>query len=425
MLKRLLDKFMAKAPDTRPLTYEEARASLETHARNSRLHLAGRPDVEPEILYYLAADEVVEVRRLVAANPSTPQQANKVLTSDGDDDVRCELARKIGRLVPGLDPHEASRIRDLAIEVMERLAQDNLPRVRAILAEEIKSSRNVPAHIVKQLAHDLELIVCAPVLEYSPLLSDQDLIELIAGARVEGSLAAIARRSTVSAPVADSIVASFDVSAIAALLANPNAQIREEALDRVIEGATEVEAWHQPVVVRADLSMRAVRRIATFVSSALLRVLCERDGLDSETASQLNKRVRERVDSGALSDDGTAAAESKAQAAVKEAMAKGTLNEDFVLAATDEGDRRTVAFALAALADVPKTIVDRILVSQSGKAITALVWRASLPMRVAVKIQAAIARLPGTKMVMAREGIHFPLSQEEMAWHMNYFGAGA
>jgi uncharacterized protein (DUF2336 family) len=81
-----------------------------------------------------------------------------------------------------------------------------------------------------------------------------------------------------------------------------------------------------------------------------------------------------------------------------------------------------VAFALAALAGVPKAIVDRMLISKSGKAITALVWRAKLPMRVSVKIQAAVAHLQGTKMVMAREGIHFPLSQEEMAWHLNYFG---
>jgi uncharacterized protein (DUF2336 family) len=424
MLKRLLGKFLDIAPEKRPMSYEEARASLETHAHNSRMFLAGREDVEPEILYYLATDDAVAVRRLAAANPSTPQQANKVLTGDSDDDVRCELAKKIGRLVPGLDPGEASRIRDLAIEVMERLARDSLPRVRAILAEEIKSSRNVPAHIVKQLAQDLELIVCAPVLEYSPLLSDQDLIEIVACARVEGSLAAIARRPAVSSPVSDAIVASLDVSAIAALLANPNAQIREEALDRVIEGATEIEAWHQPVVVRADLSMRAVRRIATFVSAALLRALCERNGLDEETAAHLNKRVRERVETGALSDDGSAA-DAKAQAAVQEAHAMGTLDDEFVMEAADASDRRTVAFALAALASVPKAIVDRILVSQSGKAITALVWRAKLPMRVAVKLQATIARLPGTKMVMAREGVHFPLSQEEMTWHMTYFGVGA
>ncbi|MCE9521533.1 MAG: DUF2336 domain-containing protein [Alphaproteobacteria bacterium] len=421
MLKRLISKFIDQAPGPGPMTYEQARAVLESHAHKARKFLAGRSDVEPEILYYLATDDAVEVRRLVAANPATPQQANKILTDDRDGDVRCELARKIGRLVPGLDPQEASRVRDLAIEVMERLARDSLPRVRAILSEEIKSSAKVPAHIVKQLAQDLELIVCAPVLEYSPLLSDQDLIEIIAGARVEGSLSALAQRSTLSVPVADAVVASLDVSAIAALLANPNAQIREETLDRVLESATAIEAWHQPVVMRADLSLRAVRRVAAFVSASLLSVLCQRSGLDDETAAHLNKRVRERLDEGALNDE-VSAAEAKAQAAVKEAAAKGTLNEEFLMEAADANDRRLVAFALASLANVSKEIVDRILVSKSGKAITALVWRAKLSMRVSVKIQAAIVHLPGPKMVMAREGVHFPLSEEELAWHLNYFG---
>lgn len=424
MLKRLISRLAGQEARKGKMSYEEARAALESHALKARRFLAGRPDVEPEILYYLASDEAVDVRRLVAANPATPQQANKVLTDDGDEDVRCELARKIGRLVPGLAAEETQRVRDLAIEVMERLARDSLPRVRAILAEEIKASTRVPASLVKQLAQDVELMVSAPVLEYSPLLSDEDLVEIIAGARVEGTLSAIARRSSVAAPVADAIVASLDVSAIAALLANPNAQIREAALDKVIEHAEAIEAWHQPIVMRADLSVRAVRRIAGFVSSALLSTLCERNGLDEETAAHLNKRVRERLEEEGVKEDAHSA-DAKAQALVQEALAEGKLDDEFIVAAADRGDRRVVAAALSQLAQVSKAVVERILISQSGKAITALVWRAKLPMRVAVKVQSVVAHLPNAKMLMAREGVHFPLSPEEMAWHLSFFGISA
>jgi len=423
MLKRLLDTLAVFAPRREKMSYEEAREALERHAKKSRRFLAGRTDVEPEILYFLASDESVDVRRRVAANPSTPQQANKILTSDSDDEVRCELARKIGRLVPGLEPNEATRIRDMAIEVMERLARDSLPRVRAILAEEIKSSTSVPAHIVKLLAQDLEIVVCAPVLEYSPLLSDEDLIEIIASARVEGSLAAIARRSAVREKVTDAIVASLDVSAIAALLANSSAQIREAALDRVVEHAEAIEAWHQPVVVRADLSVRAVRRIASFVSSALLEVLSERRGLDADTATYLKKRVRERLEEEGVREDAQSA-DNKAQALIHETLKAGNLDDEFVTSAAEAGDRRLVSHALAALSGVAKPTVDRILISQSGKAITALVWRAKLSMRVAIKVQTGVAHLPNSKVAMAREGVHFPLSPEEMAWHLSFFGVG-
>jgi len=422
MLKRLIARVTGGEPSpSHKMSYEEARAALETHAHRARHFLAGQSEIEPEILYYLATDQAVEVRRAVAANPSTPQKANQLLARDSDDDVRCELAKKIGRLLPGLDPQESLRVRELAIEVMERLANDSLPRVRAILAEEIKSARDIPAHIVRRLALDLELVVSAPVLEYSPLLSDDDLVEVIAAAQVEGKLSAIARRASVGVAVADAIVASLDVSAVAALLSNPNAQIREDTLDRIIENAAEVEAWHLPVVLRADLSLRAVRRIAGFVASSLIAQLQQRSDLDDETATLLGKRVRERIEVESLGEE-SGAGEARAAAAVQEAMHDDRLDEEFVLAAVDNGDRRLVACALSCLAKMPKPVIDRILLSQSGKAITALVWRAHLAMRVAVKIQTALAHLPSSKVVLAREGVHFPLSTEEMSWHLRYFG---
>jgi len=166
MLKHMIGK-IAERPR---MSYEDARAALETHAHNARRYLAGRPDVEPEILYYLANDGSVAVRRLVAANPSTPQRANKILANDSDDEVRSELAQKVGRQIAEHSPAMTARGHALAVEVIERLAHDALPRVRAILAEQIKSSPNVPVHVVEVLARDPELIVRAPILECSPLM---------------------------------------------------------------------------------------------------------------------------------------------------------------------------------------------------------------------------------------------------------------
>jgi uncharacterized protein (DUF2336 family) len=420
MLTWLKQKLGTAADRDRRMSYEQARAALESHASKLREQLAEQEGVEPEILYYLATDASPLIRRKVAANPSTPQQANKLLCGDNDEDVRCELARKIGRLVPGMEDGETSRVRDLAIDVMERLARDSLPRVRAILAEEIRSSTRVPSYIVRQLAMDLELIVCAPVLEYSPLLSDADLIEIVAGAQVEGRATAIARRKQVSEHVSDAIVATMDVSAITVLLSNPNAQIREEALDRIVENAADIESWHQPVVVRADLSLRAVRRIAGFVSSSLLRMLSERGGLDEATVSFLAKRVRERLEAEGVSDN-SKSNDDELIAQVQAVHREGKLNDEYMISAAEANNRRLVSIVLAMLAQLPKPVVDRIMVSQSGKAITALVWKAGLGMRVAVKIQTTIARLPSAKLVPARDGVHFPMPADEMSWHLGYF----
>jgi hypothetical protein len=139
MLKRMISDIGGREAPRGRMSYAEARASLERHAHNARLFLAARADVEPEILYYLANDETAEVRRLVAANPSTPQQANKILAADGDEEVRVALAAKIGRQVSDPDAGLTPRAHALASEVVERLAHDKSARVRDALAQALNA----------------------------------------------------------------------------------------------------------------------------------------------------------------------------------------------------------------------------------------------------------------------------------------------
>jgi uncharacterized protein (DUF2336 family) len=221
-LKRLI------APSALPehLTYSEARAVLESHSTELESELARHPDAEPEMLYYLAERGNPGTRRAVAAHPATPAAANRFLADDVDPEVRAELARKIGRLLPDLLASERERVCELTLETLDRLARDQLPRVRAILAEEIKSLDCVPKHVVDMLAHDVEETVNAPILEFSPLLSDNDLLEIVASARAQSALAAVARRRGISEDVSHAVVATLDIPAVAALLANPDASLR-------------------------------------------------------------------------------------------------------------------------------------------------------------------------------------------------------
>lgn len=421
MFAKMIGRLLGRPSLPQDLSYEKARGALETRSLDLRRELSSRTDVEPEILYYLAGDDNVAVRRNVAANPTTPQHANRLLADDRDDEVRCELAAKIARIVPDLDPNEADRVRDLAIDVLEKLAADHLPRVRQIVAEEIKHSNRVPREVVQRLARDVESIVAAPVLEYSPLLSDQDLIEIVASGAASGALQAVARRRNVSAPVSDAVVATLDIPAVAALLVNPSAQIREEALDRIIENAEGIEDWHRPLVVRSDLSLRAVRRIAGFVALALLEILEQRTGLDTQTSAEIKKRVRERIQAEDLSED-SAQRTTQAKERVAQALRAGHLDDEFVASAIEANDRTGVVHALAELAKVAPFAVERVLAARSGKGATALAWKAGLQMRTALKLQTLMLKLPAHEIVPARNGVDFPLTPDEMNWHLGYFG---
>jgi uncharacterized protein (DUF2336 family) len=401
------------------LSYEEARAVLETHRRKQEGELASRSDAEPEMLYYLAERGDDNARRAVAANPATPAAANRVLVDDVDPEVRAELARKIGRLLPDLLVSERERVCELTLETLQRLADDQVPRVRALLAEEIKSLDCVPKEIIDKLASDAEEIVSAPILEYSPLLSDSDLLEIIASARAQHALAAVARRRGVSEKISDAIVASLDIPAVAALLANPQARVREDTLDRIIDHAQSIEPWHGPLVMRTDLSLRALRRIAGFVGKSLLEQLGDRNGLDQETQEYLKRCLRSRLDRDEVA---SRPAQEQLRADVMGVHQRGALNEQYVEIAVEAAQRDAVIECLALLSNGPRTSIEKIFSSRSAKAITALAWKAGLSMRMAFKIQTLLLKLPADELLPARAGVAFPLSEDEMRWHLSYFG---
>ncbi|MCJ9428372.1 DUF2336 domain-containing protein [Kordiimonas marina] len=399
------------------LSQEDERNILEKGSDDQRAELAARADARPEVLYYLAEDKAPKVRKLIAANPSTPMQAAEKLSDDEDDEVRAELARKIGRLVPGLKRGERNALREKAIKLLETLAEDQLPKIRAVVAEEIKSSDNVPKEIVDKLARDVADIVCGPILQYSPLLNDDDLREIIAAGASQTALQSIASRTTVSEEVADDLVATLDIPAITALLTNANAQIREDTLDQIIDQAESVEDLHKPLAMRPQLSIRAMKRIAGFVASALVHAMMEQNDLPEDQAEELLERVRERLSSERLGEGD----EAKLARAAQDYYQRSMLTDDFVIEQIEANRRELLLQCLSVMADIPAATVRQIIQSKSGRAVTALAWRAGLKMRTAYELQTRFALVPKAQLLHPKDGTKYPIDDNELDWHLSYF----
>ena len=414
-MKELKRELAEAARDNLPR--DRVLAILEQRTLADQRELACQTDAGSDVLGYLAAHGGVATRRAVAANIAAPEQANRQLCIDEDDEVRAELARKIARLMPDLCREEMLYLRALSIEFLEKLARDQAPRVRAILAEEIKLLDCVPKSVVDALARDVEEIVAAPILEYSPLLSDADLIEIIAGATADYALSAVARRQPLSHEVSDAIVGTLDIPAVAALLANPRASVREQTLDKLVETAEHIGALHAPLTLHPDLSARTVRRLAAFVGTALLEALTARSGLDEDTRIFLSRRLRTRL---RKNTDDRPAAGDVARTVIFAAQ-NGELSDEFMERIAEGGNKDAVIVALSRLANTPPQTVRRILDARSAKAIVALVWTAHLSMRVAFKIQSFVMKLTPRECLAARGGKGFPLTEDEMRWQLNYF----
>ena len=399
------------------LSVQDEQKILEAGTDSERKQLAARADVRPEVLYFLADDSSVEVRKQIAKNPNTPPQADEKLKVDEDHEVRAELARKIGRLVPGLEQDERTALRDKAVATLETLAQDQLPKVRAVIAEAIKSSDKVPKRIVEQLARDVEAIVCGPILQYSPLLNDDDLREIIAAGATGTALEAIANRPIVSEDISSDIAASLEIPAIAALLTNENAQIREDTLDQIITQAEKVENLHKPVALRPHLSIRAMKRVAGFVASALVHAMMDQSGLEEEQAEDILERVRDRLAGEKVGED----EEAKLAKTALDYFQRGMLDDKFVTEQIEENRRELLVQCLAVMGDLPADIVRQIVHSKSGRAVAALAWKCDLEMRTAYELQTKFALVPSAQLLVGKDGNKYPIDANELEWHLSYF----
>ena len=158
------------------------------------------------------------------------------------------------------------------------------------------------------------------------------------------------------------------------------------------------------------------------VGSAILQVLQSEHSLDDETAKIVGEAVKKRIRDEATNPENQA---ETAAAKVAKLEEVGRLTEDAILQAAEQGQRGFVAEALALKGEVPVVLINKIIESRSGKAMTAAAWRAGLSARGAMKLQQLAARVPANSMIHARDGVKYALSDAEMDWFLTYFAEQA
>ena len=186
-----MGKHMAEHGSNDRIPYDVAKALARDDNVEVRCDLARRGDVMPEILYFLAEDPAPEVRRAIAENRATPAQADLLLAGDADVDVRSTLAGKIAALAPSLSGDERNKVSEVTLQAMLLLARDEVVRVRRVLSETLMDMTDAPPEVILKLARDAELAVSGPILEFSPVLSDDDLLAIIESELPRGALSAM------------------------------------------------------------------------------------------------------------------------------------------------------------------------------------------------------------------------------------------
>jgi uncharacterized protein (DUF2336 family) len=412
------------------ITYEQARDLLDHPEVEVRRALAERGDLEPEILFFLARDSDTVVRRSIAANTATPEKASLLLAADDDADVRSDLAGRLGSILPGISEDQAEKAWRTIHQVLILLARDQLPRVRRALSEALKTVANAPHDVVFTLATDTEATVATPVLEFSPVLTDEDLQAIIQASPLTAQLVAISRRINVGEEVSNAIVGSGNVDAITALLKNKSAQIREETLDAIIDAAPRQVWWHEPLVHRPNLNAKAALRIAEFVAASMVQELARRSDLDADTVKSLGQLVKDKLrrddEKGGLApddpNDALGADALKNAARQVEALARaGRLTTRAVMYMAADGPSAMVVAALAHLAQLPLSAVAAVVRTASAKGMLAVGWAGDFTAEEAAQLQLKVARVTPEALIQPRAGGGFDATEAELEWQLEMF----
>jgi len=390
-----------------------------------RIRLGAQTDTPPAVLRGLASDPSVTVRAAVAMNSAAPAQVDEILARDADERVRALLAQKLAALLPGLPGTEAGAIEQRAYATLASLVTDEAVRVRAAIADVVRDLPDAPRDLILTLARDAAVPVSDPVIRLSPLLTPEDLLALIADPPNPATTVSVARRPGLNAEVADAIADGAHAAAIAALLSNRSAAIREATLDNLITRAAEHAEWHEPLVHRPALPARAARALTDIVATHLLQTLARREDLDPTVLRTIGQRLDRSIAAGRVSPlSAPDMADEQATAAATALAASGGISEDTLLGAVQRGEARFAAALLATAAGVSLAVVDRAASLRSAKGLVSLAWKAGFGMRVAVPLQSLLARLPPAAVLPAAPGEIFPLASEEMRWQVDFLSRG-
>jgi len=147
---------------------------------------------------------------------------------------------------------------------------DHEPLARSVLAENLKRMTAVPHDIVLSLARD-EAQVARPILRTSPLLDDDDLVE-IAREGTRAHRIAIAERDDLSAKVAQALCQSRDPQVIRTLVANERAALPEPLLHGILDALDDapgiVDAMTRRRLLPVSVSNRLARESARGYAAA-------------------------------------------------------------------------------------------------------------------------------------------------------------
>ena len=284
-----------------------------------------------EALLRQQADQA-KAHRLTAADVDT-------LQADRSPEGRALVAAKFGRQFEEL---ATSPQRALAMAVLQLLVCDVAKEVRLTLAETVAASPGLPHSTALRLAGD-DIDVAKPILERSPVLTDEDLVRVVRTNAMQYALA-VAGRERLSEAVSEALVDTRHQDVVVRLLDNAGAALSKRTMERVLEdhgSAKEVEAR---LIRRPELPHELVEQLVGVIGDRLEWKLTRDRRMPPEQARALMNALRERASIGLTAREH---GDRGLTQHLRERLIAGELTHDDLLRRLKDGDVAGLEIGLA------------------------------------------------------------------------------
>jgi uncharacterized protein (DUF2336 family) len=232
---------------------------------------------------------------------------------------------------------------------MIMLLDDPSPLVRRALAEVFASTQKAPRVVVHALAAD-QPEIAAPLLSRSPLLQEDDLVDLVATGLPDAQVA-IAGRAPLPASLAAALAEVGAAEACLALLENPDADIALFSVDRIVERFGHLAPIRENLLAR-ELPMATRQALLTKLSQTLAGFVAGRRWMGVEHAEDAVREACEKATVALAADTPY----EEVGELVQHLRESGQLSAGMILRALLSGNVVLFEEALADLSGVP---VDR------------------------------------------------------------------
>ncbi|WP_374626883.1 DUF2336 domain-containing protein [Devosia sp.] len=218
----------------------------------------------------------------------------RVLNGDSNIVERDQLFRNMAQLYS----YVSDRCDDEQVaqydEVLCQLAELVESEARAHVAKLLAPLDRAPGNVVVKLANDT-IEVAQPLLEFSNVLSDDDLIEIIAN-QSEAHRVAIAGRPLVPERVGDAIVEHGEAPSVHRLVRNANAELGQNAIGRLVERAASDAEMAADLRGRGDIDWKSLGGQINLVGDKVMETIAAIDPkIDPVTVGKVSAVVYNRM----------------------------------------------------------------------------------------------------------------------------------